>query len=258
MSSEESIVLSIVGPVYNETQRVKNLAVSFEHFAKEAMFSWELLFVDDGSSIPFQKDVLNEPFFINLHRSNRVKFLRDHLNLGKGSVIQRGVENCSGEYILTLDADLSALPHQAIAWAERMLLQSEPEVWVDSREHMSSNVHDLGRRRVAGRVFNFLIRALLPIKVNDTQCGFKLYPRAVAQAVVRDLKIKGWAHDVEIFLKLNRLNIPYRKMPLTVSSGSKISLLRDSWKMLYSVCYLFVLSRLGRLKKSMFTDLIRQ
>ncbi len=250
MNREPSIVLSIVIPVYNEKDRVELLATSFKRFSQDALFSWELLFVDDGSEPPFQSVLLEHSFFVELHKIGKVIILRDEHNLGKGAAIERGVQQCRGQFILTLDADLSAMPDQVISWVECLRTQSTPEVWVGSREHMHSKVQDHWKRRVTGRIFNLLIRMLLPIRIKDTQCGFKIYPAFVAQSVIVDLKVKGWAHDVEIFLKLNHRKIRYQEQPViwNVSVGSKISLVRDSWKMFSSVCYLFVLNRMGKLK----------
>lgn len=250
MNRDKPIVLSIVIPVYNEKDRVALLATSFKRFLDKAPFSWELLFVDDGSEIPFQDVLDTYSFFDELRQKGTLSVLRDDDNVGKGAALERGVKNVRGEFVLTLDADLSAMPDQVISWVEDLRAQSVPQVWVGSREHLESKVQDYWRRRVTGRVFNFLIRSLLPIHIKDTQCGFKLYPKAVAQSVITDLKVKGWAHDVEIFLKLNRRKINYEEKPVTwnVSVGSKISLVKDSWKMFYSVCYLFVLNRMGKLK----------
>jgi dolichyl-phosphate beta-glucosyltransferase len=75
----------------------------------------------------------------------------------------------------------------------------------------------------------------LPFK--DTQCGFKLYPRAIAQQLFANLRTKGWAHDVEILLQANKQSIPVIEMPITWNErdASKINVLRDGMKMLWEV-----------------------
>jgi hypothetical protein len=63
----------------------------------------------------------------------------------------------------------------------------------------------------------------------DTQCGFKLYSREVARVLFEPLKTMGWAHDVEILLRANKMGYAVIQMPLRwrAVEGSKIRVLRD-------------------------------
>ncbi len=84
-----------------------------------------------------------------------------------------------------------------------------------------------------GRIFNLITRILSGLDLHDTQCGFKLYPGELAKDVFGRLFHLGWAHDVEILMRLQRAGASIHSMPVrwTAIEGSKISPLSDAWKM---------------------------
>jgi dolichyl-phosphate beta-glucosyltransferase len=249
MNSNE-MQLSIIVPAYNESKRAKGLSMTLEYFAKQATFSWEVIIVDDGSKDNLKETLMSQSFFLELHRNDLAKVVQQKLNKGKGAAIALGIEHSRGEYILTMDADLSTTPEQMIPWLLNLLPQTKNKVYIASREHVDSLVNDHINRRITGRIFNMLVRLFLPVKIKDTQCGFKLYPATLAKKAFSNLHVKGWAHDLEVILKLQRRNILIIEMPVTwtVSNESKVSVLIDSIKMFKSLLYLCIINFSGKLK----------
>ena len=96
--------LSIVIPVYNEASSLIELYEEIK--VNVASFSiWEILFVDDGST-----DDSGE-IIRSLHeKDKRVKLIQFHRNYGKSAALSEGFNMATGNYILTMDADLQDDP----------------------------------------------------------------------------------------------------------------------------------------------------
>jgi dolichyl-phosphate beta-glucosyltransferase len=95
----------------------------------------------------------------------------------------------------------------------------------------------LGYRKFVGNIFNFIIRNMVGLRISDTQCGFKLYPKEAAKQLFAKLQTMGWAHDVELLKRANLLGYAIIEMPITWNAieGSKINVLSDSWNMFWEV-----------------------
>ena len=235
--------VSLVIPHYNESERLTLMEDGLAEFAKASGdLEVEALLIDDGST----DGTLNglkaiAQGFAQRHRTDPGRFTVRALglaqNAGKGAALQRGVPEARGSRILTLDADMAARPVEILNWQEtgKVDLRSPPDntVLIGSREHPDSDVTDKGSRRIMGRIFNGITRLLSGLDLHDTQCGFKLYPAPLAKVVFGQLFHLGWAHDVEILMRLKQAGADICSMPVnwTAIEGSKISPLSDAWKM---------------------------
>ena len=87
---------------------------------------------------------------------------------------------------------------------------------------------------------NILLYSFLKIEVKDTQCGFKLYHKSYIKKIFRDLSIKGYAHDVEIIIKIKKKRINIIELPVNWSykAGSKVNLLSDSIRFFLNIIYI--------------------
>jgi dolichyl-phosphate beta-glucosyltransferase len=95
----------------------------------------------------------------------------------------------------------------------------------------------LSNRKTVGHIFNAIVKLLTPLRIQDTQCGFKLYPVKWASTIFKDLETNGWAHDVEILYKAHLLGLQIKEMPIEwhAIEGSKINVLVDGAKMFFEV-----------------------
>ena len=235
--------VSLVIPHYNEAERLHLMEDGLVEFAKACNgLQTEALLVDDGSrdetlsglqktveDFPGKHGVAPEAFSL--------RAIALEQNSGKGAALQRGVAEARGDRILTLDADMAARPIEILNWQANghVDLESAPDnhVHIGSREDPDSDVTDHSTRRIMGRVFNLITRILSDLPFRDTQCGFKLYPRPFAQDVFPKLVHVGWAHDVEILMRLQRRKAQIHSLPVRwiAIEGSKISPVSDAWKM---------------------------
>jgi dolichyl-phosphate beta-glucosyltransferase len=85
-----------------------------------------------------------------------------------------------------------------------------------------------------GRAFNVLVRVVLGERFRDTQCGFKLFRGADARRLFADLRVDGFAFDVEILLRARRAGLGVVEVPVRWqnSDATRVSPLRHSAQML--------------------------
>jgi len=227
--------VSLVIPCYNESQRVPLLVNALKKFDQKWKGEYETIIIDDGSSDDTVKKIQDA----NLPHCE-VLSLKE--NAGKGAALQRGVAMATGTHILTLDADMATAPLEIANWLRQLSDKtfSDNEILIGSREHPDSEIRGEPTRRLMGIVFNFIIQLFTSLKLKDTQCGFKLYPAAIAKKLFKDLRVKGWAHDVELLYKADLQGVPIRSMPVTWKDveGTKISPLRDSFKMFFQTLFI--------------------
>jgi glycosyltransferase involved in cell wall biosynthesis/tetratricopeptide (TPR) repeat protein len=229
--------LSLVIPCYNESKRISNLLKVLKNFDQQWEQPLQITLVDDGSTDDTVAQIEQK---INGSFSGDTDFqlIKLNKNQGKGGALKAGVEKSIGDFILTLDADMAAKPQELGSWLKVLPGKTFPEdkILIGSREHQDSKVKGQLLRRVAGLSYNFIIQLFTNLHITDTQCGFKLYPKAIAKRLFEQLNTKGWAHDIEILNQAKLEDIPIETMPVkwTHQDDSKINLLSDSVKMLFS------------------------
>ena len=98
----QNIEISVVIPLYNEEQSLKELADQLKNTLVRFGGRYELIFVDDGSTDNSFR-VLRDLHF----RNNRIKVIRFRRNYGKSAALMVGFQRAQGDYVVTMDADLA-------------------------------------------------------------------------------------------------------------------------------------------------------
>lgn len=241
--------LSLVIPCYNEAGRIELLYKDLQTFINSWTGWLEIIIVNDGSK-DNTYDLLHAHPVYRQHSS--IITIVSQQNTGKGGALRNGVLKTTGDFILTLDADMATSPMQLIKWLDMLGWELENDtIYIGSREHMNSTINNVeGERKLAGNIFNVIIRSLTPLRARDTQCGFKLYPAAVAKKLFGELKTYGWAHDVELLCLAHLDKVDVVEMPVfwTAIEDSKVRVFRDGFKMLIEV--LGIMMSLKRRRRS--------
>jgi glycosyltransferase involved in cell wall biosynthesis len=213
--------LSVVVPAYNEAAGIADtLRAVLAAVESAGIDDHEVLVVDNASTdgTPATVEALGEP---------RVRVLRNARNLGKGASMRRGMLEARGELRLHCDADcgpsLAALP-RLLAGLERA------DVVVGSRLAPGADVgrRQPLRRRIAGRTFVDLCRALLREPTRDLFCGFKLWRAEAAEATYRAARLDGWVFDAETLAIARALGYRIAEVgiPWNDRAGSRLSMPR--------------------------------
>ena len=146
--------ISLVIPCFNEAFRLPPMFEALEQFAEKWKNVCEFILVNDGSSDSTAKDIENSSFFTSGRYD--IKLIHQE-NKGKGGALKLGVSYATGEYILTLDADMAAKPTDLLVWLEKKKRFTPKEILIGSRELKNSHVKDHGYRKFIGNIFNFII-----------------------------------------------------------------------------------------------------
>jgi glycosyltransferase involved in cell wall biosynthesis len=217
--------LSIIIPARNEEVRLPRSLGQVFAFLEQQPYTSEVVLVENGSTDHTlqvaQKFTGNFP---NLH------VLHEDLP-GKGRAVRRGILEGRGTYRFIADTDFS-MPVEEI---NRFLPPAcDCQVSIASREAPGAvRYNEPFYRHLSGRVFNLLIRLLVLPGLQDTQCGFKSFRDNVAEDIFRYQTMTGWAFDVELLAiaRLRGYAIREIGIPWTYTTGSRINVLRDSWRM---------------------------
>lgn len=224
--SQNSTLLSIVIPAYNEENRLPDTLTRILEYLARQNFSAEVLVVENGSR---DRTLEIARAFAGQNSIVRVLHSRER---GKGLAVRAGMLAAVGTYRFMCDADLS-MPVEQI---ERFLPPSLPDfdIAIASREaHGAVRHNEPAYRHLVGRIYNGVIRLLALPGLQDTQCGFKCFRGTVADEVFRLQTIPGWAFDVEALFIARQKGYRIQEIPIDwyFNSDSKINVLRDSTRM---------------------------
>ena len=243
--------VSIVIPVYNESDRIAASLEELARFLETAPFDAEVIIADDGSN----DDSLN----IVSERAEDFLTLRvlELPHGGKARAVLAGLAAAVGDVVGFMDADL-ATPLPTLAEAVERLSHGA-DVVIGSREGAGSRrIGEPSYRHVMGRVFNTIVRVSLLPDVDDTQCGFKFMTRDARDRILPLVQLyssdetvtqpRVTAFDVELLYIAHRLGLTIGVIPVTWAYGtnSKVNPVRDTLQNLRDVLQVWLNGKRGR------------
>jgi dolichyl-phosphate beta-glucosyltransferase len=225
-SVQASPVLTLVLPCYNEAERLPGTLQTFLAHLSGVRGEVEVLVVDDGST-----DATVRVIDTIAAVDPRVRMLSSRPNRGKGFAVRAGILAAEGELIVFTDADGSYGPSELDRIVRAL---TEAPVAIGTR---TTNPAGPLARRVASRVFNLVIGALLGLPFRDTQSGIKGFRRAAAQEIFSRARLDGFAFDVEALVLARRLGLNVTEVGVQAMEreGSKVRVLADARRMLTEV-----------------------
>lgn len=182
--------ISIVIPLYNEAESLGELYSWINRVMKVNNLSYEILFIDDGSSDSSWSVI--EELCTEHSEISGVKFRR---NYGKSPALFCGFERAVGDVVVTMDADLQDSPEE-IPDMVKMIREDGYDLvsgWKKKRfdgklsKNLPSKIYNLTARRVTG------------ITLHDMNCGLKAYRREV----VKNIEVYGEMHRYIPYLAKN-------------------------------------------------------
>ena len=164
--------VSVVVPVFNERPSLGMLLDECAAALDARGITWELIFVDDGST-----DGSFDEIAVLQARDPRARGLRLRTNLGKAAALAVGFRAARGNRLVTMDGDLQDDP----AEIPRML--AGLDAGADLVCGWKADRQDSLARVVASRLFNGMSRFVSGVELHDVNCGLKAYRREVATEV---------------------------------------------------------------------------
>jgi hypothetical protein len=231
--------LTVVIPAYNEAARLPATLTALESWLDAWGIDYRVLVVDDGSN-DGTADVAGHfaPRFSTLKTEPR----------GKGAAVRSGVLAATGRVVAFTDADL---PYdlRALRTAYDWVRAGRCEVVFGARDMPGAASHAKRRltRSAASFAFRQLTSWLVSRRVTDTQCGLKVFGRVAARSIFARTRLDGFAFDAEVVWLCHRLQLPFRRVPVTLVNeyGSSLSVRRQALRMLFDLLRLPWLHRGG-------------
>lgn len=173
--------ISVVIPLLNEEESLPELEAWIRRVMEENNYSYEIIFVDDGSNDNSWK-VIKELSFIN----PLVKGIRFQRNYGKSAALNEGFKMAKGEVVITMDADLQDSPDE-IPEMRKMVLEDGYDIvsgWKKKRYDSKLS------KNLPSKLFNAATRKASGIYLHDFNCGLKAYKHKV----VKNIEVYGEMH----------------------------------------------------------------
>ena len=173
--------LSIVIPLFNEEESLPELSSWIERVVNEHIFSYEIIFVDDGST-DRSWQVIEEL----RARNTSIKGIKFQRNYGKSAALNEAFRAAGGDVVITMDADLQDSPDE-ISELRRMILEGGFDMVSGWKKKRYDNAIT---KNLPSKFFNAITRRVTKIKLHDFNCGLKAY----RNRVVKGIEIYGEMH----------------------------------------------------------------
>lgn len=182
--------ISVVIPLYNEEESLPELYAWIERVMKEQGFSFEVIFVNDGStdcSWQIIKELSNG--------SEQVKGIKFRRNYGKSPALFCGFKEAQGDVVITMDADLQDSPDE-IPELYRMITQEGYDLVSGYKQKR----YDPLSKTLPTKLFNATARKISGIRnLHDFNCGLKAYRKEV----IKNIEVYGEMHRYIPYLAKN-------------------------------------------------------
>ena len=174
--------ISLIIPCYNEEANIqKGVLDNIGNFTKDDLRFNEILIVDDGSQDSSKKIIKDR--YLALFPKFR---LVENKHLGKAFAIIRGIQESKGDYVMFSDIDLAT----PLDESEKLIkgAQDGYEIVIGSRDKTRTGAPITRKIMALGMIF--IRNYIIGLKgVRDTQCGFKLFKRDAANAILQNLRV---------------------------------------------------------------------
>lgn len=173
--------LSIVIPLLNEEESLNELYRWIASVMQSSGFSYELIFIDDGSTDNSWKIIER----LSLENTE-VKGIRFQKNYGKSQALHAGFAMAKGDVIITMDADLQDSPEEIPA-LYRMITEQNLDLVSGWKKKRYDSVLS---KNMPSKLFNYAARKTSGVKLHDFNCGLKAYKNDV----VKSIEVTGEMH----------------------------------------------------------------
>ena len=188
--------ISVVIPLLNEKESLLELTDSLNDVMKSYNFSYEIIFIDDGSS-DNSWDIIEELS----SKSDTIKGIKFHRNYGKSQALHAGFLKSQGKVVFTMDADLQDDPKEIPALYDMIINDNFDLVSGWKKKRFDSVIF----KNIPSKIFNFAARTTSGIKLNDFNCGLKAFKKDV----IKSINVYGEMHR---YIPILAKNEGYKKI----------------------------------------------
>lgn len=173
--------ISVVIPLLNEEESLKELYDWIVKVMQSNRYSYEILFIDDGST----DNSWNVIEALSLKNPN-VKGIRFQKNYGKSQALNAGFIEANGDVVITMDADLQDSPDEIPELFELINNNGFDLISGWKKKRYDSKI----RKNLPSKLFNAAARKTSGLKLHDFNCGLKAYKKEV----IKNIEVQGEMH----------------------------------------------------------------
>ena len=182
--------ISVIIPAFNECESLPELSAWIARVMQEHGYSYEVVFVDDGST-DATWDTVRQLSAADDH----VHGIRFRRNYGKSAALYCGFERAQGEVVFTMDADLQDSPDE-LPEMYRMIVEQGYDLVSGWKQHRKDNALT---KNLPSKLYNATARWITGLKLHDMNCGLKAYRKEV----VKSIEVYGEMHRYIPYLAKN-------------------------------------------------------
>jgi glycosyltransferase involved in cell wall biosynthesis len=199
------IYYSAVVPCHNESGNLEKLVSRLSEVLKKEAKPFEIIIVNDNSRDDSKQvlDRLKKKF-------KELRYINRTTDPGVGNAKRAGFAAAQGEFIITMDGDLSHDPYELPKF---LRLKDKYDIICGSRYISHGRAHMNWSRKLISGMFNLTFRTLIGIKVRDFTSGYRLIRRNVFDKV--KLESHGFGIYIEIPLKAHIYGFRLTEVPIT-------------------------------------------
>jgi len=173
--------ISVIIPLLDEAESLPELASWIEKVMMENRYSYEVIFIDDGSSD-------NSWCVIGQLRQKNpnIKGIKFQRNYGKSAALFEGFRAAQGDVVITMDADLQDSPDE-IPELRKMVVEDRFDLVSGWKKKRYDNTFT---KNLPSKFFNATTRRMSGIKLHDFNCGLKAY----RNKVIKSIEVYGEMH----------------------------------------------------------------
>jgi glycosyltransferase involved in cell wall biosynthesis len=165
--------ISVIVPLYNEEESLPELSAWIERVMNENNFTYEIIFVNDGSRDNSWKVVksLSE-------KNANIKGISFSRNYGKSAALHVGFKDANGKVVITMDSDLQDSPDE-IPELYKMIMEDDYDLvsgWKQKR-------FDPITKTIPTKLYNAATRSMSGVYLHDFNCGLKAYKNEVVKTI---------------------------------------------------------------------------
>ena len=211
----ENIELSIVVPMYNEQDNVSETHRKIHEAIDPLNIKWELIFVNDGS-IDNTLSVVSEV----AKKDPMLKIVSYLPNRGRGYALRQGFNAANGEFILSIDFDLSYDAAHLVRMYQYLKEHPEADVVLGSAYMKGGEVIGVPKFRLfISKLGNLMLRLAFPWHIHTITCVLRGYRKEAIKSLA--LVADGKEIHLEILSKVLDLGYKVAEIPATLTARQK-------------------------------------
>jgi glycosyltransferase involved in cell wall biosynthesis len=165
--------VSVIVPFFNEEDSVEPLYASITSALRPGLFSYELVFVDDGST-----DATFANAVTLARNDSRIRVVKFRRNYGQTAAMAAGLDYARGQILITMDGDLQNDPEDIMRLLQK--IDEGFDIVVGWRHRRQDKFLT---RKLPSRAANWLIAKVTGVAIRDNGCSLKAFRAPVIKAI---------------------------------------------------------------------------